>query len=422
MKFNEEFLINYWCGIPEEYLHKEDGSIDEYRIVEMKEAGFNHIDAGFCPEDNLGVLDIAHKLGLKVTVHDNRIRRALSDKENRRQLLEDAINEYKDHPALFGYHVVDEPHPDMFDTLAEIRSIMSELDPVHEAYINLFPNYGFPVPVADIPYEKYVNDFMTKVKPEILSYDNYHWIDGNKLENQTLNEEEAANTAIAAAYVKKVDRPGFIDNLEVIREKGMEYDTPYMSIILVVEHGPYRYVSEGDIRYDAFHSLAYGCSRLCYFTYWTPGGAGRDEDSFWKWKEGMISKDGKKNEHYYMVQNINRELSVMGNVLIGKKSLGVFYNNTCPETLTKPFTGFGCVDKVEGDDVTLGFFEGNYLVIANRDTDNESNIELTSASCIEIFDALSNEWIAIESESNVYSISLEPGDAMIVRFINKINI
>lgn len=420
MKYNEKFLITYWNGIPQVYLKTPDGKIDLRRIEEMKEAGFNHICASYDPKENLMVLDVAHDLGLKVTVEDGRIYEAIRNESMRRELLENVVSDYKDHPAMFGYHIFDEPHPDMFETLADIRKIMTELDPVHESYINLFPNYGFPVPVADIPYDEYVDKFMKTVEPEILSYDNYHYIDGEKLDHPSIDNEAEANVAIATAYQKKVDREGFIDNLEIIRAKGLEYDTPYMSIILVVEHGPYRYVTESEIRFDAFQSLAYGCSRLCYFTYWTPGLNGGADDAFWKWKEGMITKDGKKTEHYYMVQRINSELIKMGNELVDKKSTGVFFTNTAPEKLTHLFEGYGCVESIEGDDVTIGFFEGNYAVIANRNTESESEISLHTDSMLEYFDTEESEWVAIENINGTYMIGLDAGDAMLVRFIGKI--
>ena len=136
----------------------------------------------------------------------------------------------------------------------------------------------------------------------------------------------------------------------------------------------------------------------------------------------MISKEGERTEHYYMVQNINRELYPMGQQLIGKKSLGVFYTNTPPETLTKAFKGFGAVKSIEGDDVTVGFFEGNYALIVNRNTENNCEITLTTDSVMEFFDAIDNEWIALDKENGRYDIGLEAGDAILVRFINKISI
>ena len=417
MKFDKEFLINYWWGINYKYLHTPDGEIDKSRVLEMKEAGFNHIDAMFSVEDNRKMLDVAHEMGLKLTVYDERMRTAVFNPDKRDELVRAVVNDYKDCPALFGYHVFDEPTPNMCEDLGQIRSIIAEEDPEREAYINLFPNYAFPGIAGDIPYDEYVDIFMKKVHPEILSFDNYHYIKGEEIE--AVNSD--MDISQKAAY-RKVDRPGFIDNLEVIRSKGLEYDVPYMSIVLVVEHGVYRYVTESEIRWDVFHSLAYGCSRLCYFTYWTPGVDGASNDAFWKWKEGMISKDGKKTEHYYMVQNINRELYPMGQELMGRKSIGVFYTNTAPETLTKKFESFGAVKSIEGDDVTVGFFEGNYALIVNRSTEEDCEITLNTDSAMEFFDAIDNEWISLDKENGRYDIGLEAGDAILVRFINKISI
>ena len=418
MKFRDEFLINYWWGIPYKYLHTPNGEIDVNRVIEMKEAGFNHIDAMFSPEDNKKMLDVAHSLGLKLTVYDERMRKALfsESEEKREELVAAVVNDYKDYPALFGYHIFDEPAPAMCEVLGKVREQITALDEDHESYINLFPNYAFPGIAGDMPYDVYVDDFMRIVKPEILSYDNYHYIKGEAIEGVSVDESD--NMAIRAAY-RKIDRPGFIDNLEVIRRKGIEYDTPYMAIVLVVEHGSYRYVTESEIRWDVFHALAYGCSRMCYFTYWTPGVDGASNDAFWKWKEGMISKEGEKTEHYYMVQNINRELYPMGQELLGKKSLGVFYTNSTPESMTNLFVGFGDVKAIEGDDITIGFFEDRCALIVNRSTEDECEATLYTDSAMDFFDALDGEWISLDKEDGKYTIGLEAGDAILVRFTEK---
>ncbi len=419
MRFENEFLINYWYGIPFKYLLDSNGNVDRDKILDMKTAGFNHIDASYDAEHNKEILEIARELELYVTVNDVRISEAFHNPERAEQLIRDVICDYKDYPSLLGYHVFDEPSPACFETLGKIRRIISKFDPDHEAYINLFPNYAFPGLLGDIPYEEYVENFIKTVNPEILSFDNYHYMDREKLEHTQIDSELKTDASIAVAY-NKVNRLGFLDNLEVIRNKGIEHDIPYMSIILVVEHGPYRNVGEGEIRWDVFHSLAYGCSRQCYFTYWTPGVDGSDNDEFWHWQNGMISKDGEKTEHYDIVKHINEELVKIGNELIGKKSLGVFYNGKSPESLTSVFAGYGCVDKIEGDDVAIGFFEGNYAVIANQSEEKECEIVVSADCTMDFYDPYEDEWISIDNADGKYALGLDAGDGILVRFISKL--
>ena len=420
MKKTDRFPICYWCGVPKKFLHTPDGKIDRSRIEEMKEAGINLIDSMYSPKDNKEVLKIAEQLGLDVTVFDSRIAEAIKNPDKRRELLFAVADDYKDFPALFSYHIVDEPTSAMFETLADVRNILGEADPEHEAYINLFPNYASPEQLGNTTYAEHIEEYIKTVNPEIVSYDHYHFIKGEQVPHPEIEDER--ERMIFESACTKVERAGFFDNFEIVREICLKYNVPYMIIVLVVEHGPYRNLTEAEIRWEVFQSLAYGTGRMCYFTYWTPGVDNSDSDSFWHWKNGMISKEGEKTEHYYMIKGINAELSKMGGVLMGKKSIGIFHTNNAPETKTKLFESFGAVKDIRGDDMTVGFFEGGYTVFANKSYDKECEAEIFTDSLIEIYDSSDDSWSAIDSAENKYTINLEPGDGMLVRFVNRIQI
>jgi len=415
MKKTDKYLITYWCGVPNKFLHGADGKVDRSRFEEMKEAGFTLIDAMRSIDDNKQILEIAEELGLEVQVFDYRIADAIANAEKRRALLEAVVNDYKDYPAFHSYHLMDEPSSPMFETLAEVRQILSELDPEHESYINLLPNYASLEQLGNPTYEDHLEDFIAKVKPELISYDHYNLLKPGTLPIPEIEDER--ERLIFEAACSMDERAGFFDNLEIVRKISMKHDLPYMLIVLVVEHGPYRNPTEAELRWEVFQSLAYGCARMCYFTYWTPGVDGSDNDEFWHWKNGMISKDGERTEHYYMIKEINKELVEMGGVLLDKKSLGVFHTVNAPEHETTLFSGFGAVEKIEGDPATVGFFEEDYVVIANRSYTDEATVTLSckEGTVFEAFNADGGEWLALEAEDNTYNVVLDAGDAILVR-------
>jgi hypothetical protein len=131
----------------------------------------------------------------------------------------------------------------------------------------------------------------------------------------------------------------------------------------------------------------------------------------------MISKEGEKTEHYHIIKEINKELVTMGTEIMDKKSLGVFHTVTAPEHKTKLFQGFGSVEKIEGDPVTVGFFEDGYAVLANRSYENEASVKLIcKAGCaLEVLDAVSGEWMALGAEDGCYNITLDAGDGIMVK-------
>lgn len=421
------FPITSWLGVHAKFIRRPDKTLATERLREARDAGINLIWADYGKETNIEVLRAAEALDMRVTVFDSRIDRALSDAEHRRELLFAVAKDYKDYPALFNYHITDEPCTSAFPTLAEIREILHEADPEHEAYINLFPNYASPEQLGSPSYHAHVESYIQTVKPEIISYDHYHFLKGAPKERPAFaneREERIYNDAFSGAGdgYECVDRPGFFTNLEEIRALSLAYNIPFMLIVLVVEHGPYRNLTANEIRWEVWQALAYGASRLSYFTYWTPGTDGSDGDDFWHWKNGMISITGEQTPHYHAVREINADIAAVGEQLRGRPSLGVFHTQTPAEHLTQKFTSFGEISAVEGDDVTVGVFEGNLVVFANKSYENDAVIRLCTTAAIEVYDSTDNCWIAVESTGGDYPIEIGAGDGILIRLCPRIRL
>ena len=120
-----------------------------------------------------------------------------------------------------------------------------------------------------------------------------------------------------------------------------------------------------------------------------------------------------------MVKEINAEISAIGDALVGKKSVGVFHTVSSPENLTKKFEGFGPVKSIEGDDMTVGFYEDGSAIFANKSYENEADAVIYTDSILEIFDSADKEWIPLENSDGKYTLSLEAGDGILVRFAEK---
>lgn len=413
---NQAFYITHWCGIPPSHLCRADGSLDEARFVQMKKAGLNLIapyDHGVAT--NRDILALCHRLGLRVTLSDHRLHHALTDTAHRHALLQSVVDDYADCPALHGYYLFDEPHSRDFTALAETLEQLAQIDPLHESYINLFANY---VPTALLGYDDYatyVRQFTGTVKPPILSYDHYHFLNDEPLPAYDIpNERE--RMIFESAYNRE-NRPGFFDNIEDIRAAAMDADIPFMVIVLLTAHGPCRDLNEAEIRFEVFQSLAYGASRLSYFTYWTPG-APNDPNDIWRWKAGMIDWNGQPTHHYDMAARINRELQAVGDILVDKRSLGVYHVGTCPDTKTASWCdGFGGIAALDGDQLTVGCFEDGYFLLANKDYRRPIAAVLTAdeGKTVEQYDKQSGTWTALRSATASHRIMLDAGDGTLIR-------
>ncbi len=411
------FFITNWCGVPHKFLRHADGTLAVERFEEAREAGINLIaayDYGY--ETNCEVLAACERIGLRVTLEDHRIGKALHDAEHRRELLSAVVRDYAGYPALLGYHIVDEPNSAAFPALGEIRAILAELDPAHEAYINLFPNYASLEMLGNPSYYDHLEQFVEVVNPEILSYDHYHFIKGEPMEAQTIADDR--ERGIYEAAFRKVERAGFFDNIEDAMAVSRKTGVPFMIIILVVEHGPYRNLTEAELRWEVFNSLCYGIKRLSYFTYWTPGVDYDEGDDLWHWKNGMIAKDGSRTVHYDEIKRINVELSAIGNILLPYDIREVFHFGAEPDGKVRYWPGaFGDVTAMTADRATVGFYDGGYVLLANKDYESATTVRLAVAAGrrVTVYDKAVGAWKPVTAEGDTYAIALAAGDGELIR-------
>ena len=416
------FMITHWCGVPHKFIRHEDGTLAVERFEEMKEAGINLVecyDYGY--ETQCEALTACERLGLRVTIRDDRIAKAADKtltREERREILASMVRDYSGYPALLGYHIVDEPNSRAFPVLAEIREILSELDPAHESYFNLYPNYASPEMLGNPTYYDHLDDFVERVKPEILSYDHYHFYKGAPIEQGTF-EDERQNQILAAAY-RKESRPGFFDNIEDAMAVSLKTGVPFMVIILLTEHEPYRNLTEEEIRWEVYQTLCYGVKRLSYFTYWTPGVDTEEGDSVWHWQNGMINKDGTRNPHYYMVARINRELQAVGDILLSHTVQAVFHIGDEPDGKVRYWQGsYGDVTGLNATRMTAGFFDGGYVLLASKDFEEAQDVRLAvlDGRTVTRFDKESGIWKPLAPTDGTYTVTLAAGDGELLRIV-----
>lgn len=421
-----QFMITHWCGVPHKFIRHEDGSPAVERFAEMKEAGLNLVecyDYGY--ETMCQVLAACEKLGLRVTIRDNRIFAALNDQltyEERRAILEPVVRDYAGYPALLGYHIGDEPNSQAFRKLGEVFEILKTLDPAHESYVNLFPNYATPDMLGNPTYYDHLAQYAADVKPEIISYDHYSFCKEVRQEDAHTEGLDQRDAQILQAAYRIVDRPGFFDNIEDCRAVSVKSGIPFMVIVLVTEHGPYRDVTEAELRWEVFQSLCYGASRISYFTYWTPGVDREEGDSVMHWKGGLIAKDGSRTHHYDMVQKVNKDLQILGNILLNHRSEAVYHIGNEPDGKVTYWPGHhGDITSLEAAKLTVGCFDRGYTLLANKDYTNAQKVTfgVTEGKRVMAFCTKCGLWkpmtVDADGENGTYAVEIAAGDALLIR-------
>ncbi|UCD52928.1 MAG: hypothetical protein JSW27_09870, partial [Phycisphaerales bacterium] len=253
-----------WHSIPEDEL-----SIDRFR--ELAGMGLTHSLMHYSPAGNARALDLAAQAGVKLFVGDGRF--SQPGEELRR-----AAESYRDHPALAGYLLRDEPSVGAFAALATARDALKAIDPVHWSYVNLLPTYASPTQLGCATYPEHVRRFMLEFRPEVLSFDHYPILEGDRL------------------------RGDYFQNLEWIRQSSLEFGTPFWAFALTCPHKPYPMPTLGHIRFQTWSNFAYGAKGLQYFTYWTP------QPGTWDFHDAPIKLDGTRSATWEILKAFNEEV------------------------------------------------------------------------------------------------------------------
>lgn len=407
------YPINFWYGIRPEFICRE-------RVAEAAEAGFTIIECRYDTETNKKVLTWCEELGLRAYLWDNRMADAINETEGWQATLDSMIADYADFPALDRYFIKDEPVEGHFPMLARIADYLREHDPAHSFYVNLLPNAA--VPGGKCNSDAHIAQYLEMVKPTLLSYDHYCLCktetSADELYAKGLREARVSaecrerNNTHGVVYAE-LDRPDYYDNLEQIRAHAKGAGIPWMIIILLVEHWGYRYLSKAELRWEVFTALAYGSSQISYFTYWTPGVAHTEP---WSYHHGIIEADGTRGEKYPIVKRINREIQAVMTEIGDAQSTAVFHVGKERDPLPVPFTPYGGIDAIEGGKFVVGFFEGGYMMLANKDFRAEAFAKIKTDKVLCKFSKSRGVWDKMScTEDGTYVVHLHAGDGELLR-------
>lgn len=280
----EEFPIFPWDTL--------GGKIEAYR--EAKDCGFNV--AGFVAPENL---DIAHAAGLKAFVTDPtinlRTKNPLTDEEI--QAAAAAIASKVDsHPAVLGYHLIDEPHESLIPYVARWVRAFQECSPKNIAFVNLFPY--FEPGYKGMTYEDYLTSFTQMAQPRAFSYDNYTLIDNGTI------------------------RKTFYMNFELVRKISLKTGIPFWFVGLANAHFDYTEPKYSTFEFQMNSALAYGARGMGWFTY-----QARDRGNY---RFSALDYEGRKTPTWEMLRAANRQIHNLAPVYLKLKSVNVFHHPDVP--------------------------------------------------------------------------------------------
>ncbi|MFO0788301.1 MAG: hypothetical protein U0805_02520 [Pirellulales bacterium] len=292
------------------------------------------------PDDSLGLTTPAH-------LTDEQIDKAV------RTLVEQT----HDSPACAGFYIRDEPGASQFVYLGKIVAAIRRHAPGKLAYINLFPSYAIPgeAPGSQLEakdFTTYLERYVTEVKPQFISYDNY----------MVEYSQDLRERATGSSYFK--------DLLEV-RRVSQEHGLPFWNIVTCVQIRP------GTTTPSPANLLLQG---------WTTLAAGGRGVSWYKYEQQgylycPIDPSHQRSATWSYLQMVNHQLKMIGPIVSGMTSVGVYFTAPAPLDGGPRLPG-KLVTKLEADSpLMIGEFASrgdavDHLVVVNLSLDRTAKMQL----------------------------------------------
>jgi len=379
-------------------------------------------------------LDVLQRHGLRGILSLGHVPRkpdefkALDDPEMKAEL--DAIVEaVREHPALYAYSLLDEPNASVFPNLARMKDYLQEKDPSRLVYVNLYPIYASNEQLGTIgesvpAYHEYLRQFVETFRPQLLSYDHYHFA------------------------VKGDSEKGYFLNLAEIRQAALDADIPFMVIAQACSWTVNMRIPTGDeLRWLAYTTLAYGSQGISWYVYGYPGHDGGMINPAGTYREPHIARamgravlGGSPTPLYYYARELHKEFVAIAAELQPLTSLAVHHVGMLPEGTSPPPDDaiFRLDPPVPPKDYTIpveGFVIGyfgkdqspTHALVVNLDYRTYSGRgqprreeflkpvrrAIVGPNRLDIFDVTTSKWSA--TDSNRVELRLPPGGGILVR-------
>ena len=264
----------------------------EAHIKDLADCG---IDFVVCMDNDRPALDLFHKYGVGAIVSDvvplwwggDGSRAGQMVSVNTMDKYEAGAASFKDHPAIWGIDVGDEPSAQDFPYYGKVIDYVNRAFPNQFAYLNFYPNYASVSSntaaqtfsqLGTATYEEHIQRYCEYVTADYLSYD-FYCFDHN---------------------LRPVGPSRHYDNLRVVADACRNTGRSMWIVLQVNSHDPNLWMSENHLRFQAYTSMAFGAENItwaCYTAGW--------------WCNQVLDAEGNKTQQYDKLKKINAEIRTM---------------------------------------------------------------------------------------------------------------
>jgi len=300
--------------------------VSDQQVAFVKEAGIDFLVTNVTDE----FLDLCAEKGIGVIAKNYNAPAMYGHVSNAEPWFALNTQNYKDHPALWGDDLIDEPDSPSFDTLGAVCKHYYETAKGKIPYINLFPLYAnaeqlgneesiplwkkiffyntdFSSPGVD-RYKRHVSDYINKIDTDYISVDIYPL----HLKRNDVGDIEKAtyglwlrNLDVLAEACRATDRDLWVITQAAGNTAGQEPGMRYAD-------------SPADIRWQAYAGLAFGAKAIIHACY--AGG-------WWDRESHLIDAGGNRTATYYAVKKVDEELKSFAKIYGSYDNKGAYLLN-----------------------------------------------------------------------------------------------
>lgn len=208
-------------------------------------------------------------------------------------MYEDSARKFRDHPAIWGMDMGDEPAAPDFEHCGKIMRRMQEMFPNQFIYLNIMPAYASAADNTDeiaksqlgaTSYQSYLDTYCRYVPSDYICYDVYTY-------------------ASLPFYLYQ--------NLDMVSKACRKTDRSHWIVLQVNSSRPELWLSTNQLRYQAYTAMAYGVETIiwaCYTAGW--------------WHNQVLDTLGHKTQQYYKLRQVNSEIHYMARRYMNYRNVG----------------------------------------------------------------------------------------------------
>ena len=230
---------------------------------------------------------------------------------------------YRNHPALWGFTIGDEPGALAFPHYREAISRIQEQHPEKLPFLNLLPNVA-PKDKPDMPFEKAVKKLheefpnLVKYAPDAVpeDYENlivyYHARDYEEYIRKYCEQIPLDYLSYDFYLYKGPERriAMSFENMKTVADACRRTGRDFWSVMQVNSSDKRKMISKDGLRYQAYQSMAYGANTLIWACY-----------TYGWWHHQVLDEKGEKTPQYEKLKTVNAEIRRFADVYMGYRNI-----------------------------------------------------------------------------------------------------